>query len=62
MKVAIKVKNLLKAVNICSRLVSSRSSLEVLGNILIETDKNILKLSLELRLKRKARFLYLQDY
>jgi len=45
MKVAIKVKNLLKAVNICSRLVSSRSSLEVLGNILIETDKNILKLS-----------------
>lgn len=45
MKVAIKVKNLLKGVNICSRLVSSRSSLEVLGNILIETDKNILKLS-----------------
>ena len=45
MKVAIKVKNLLKAVNICSSLVSSRSSLEVLGNILIETDKNILKLS-----------------
>ena len=45
MKVAIKVKNLLKAVNICSRLVSSRNSLEVLGNILIETEKNILKLS-----------------
>ncbi len=45
MKVAVKVKYLLKAVNICSRLVSNRSSLEVLGNILIETDKNILKLS-----------------
>lgn len=45
MKVAIKVKNLLKAVNICSRLVSSRSSLEILGNILIETDKNVLRLS-----------------
>ena len=45
MKVAVRVKNLLKAVNICSRLVGSRSSLEVLGNILIETDKNVLKLS-----------------
>ncbi len=45
MKVAVKVKYLLKAVNICSRLVSNRSSLEVLGNILIETDKNTLKLS-----------------
>lgn len=45
MKVVIKVKNLLKAVNICSRLVGSRNSLEILGNILIETDKNILKLS-----------------
>jgi DNA polymerase-3 subunit beta len=45
MKVAIKVKNLLKAVSICSRLVTNRASLEVLGNILIETDKNTLKLS-----------------
>jgi len=45
MKVAVKVKNLLKAVSICSRLVTNRSSLEVLGNILIETDKNTLKLS-----------------
>lgn len=45
MKVVVKVKNLLKAVNICSRLVNNRNSLEVLGNILIETDKNILKLS-----------------
>ena len=45
MKVAVKVKNLLKAVSICSRLVTNRSSLEILGNILIETDKNTLKLS-----------------
>lgn len=45
MKVAVKVKNLLKAVNICSRLVNTRNSLEILGNILIETDKNTLKLS-----------------
>ena len=45
MKVAVKVKNLLKAVSICSRLVTNRASLEVLGNILIETDKNTLKLS-----------------
>lgn len=45
MKVAVKVKNLLKAVNICSRLVNSRNSLEILGNILIETNKNTLKLS-----------------
>lgn len=45
MKVAVKVKNLLKAVSICSRLVTNRTSLEVLGNILIETDKNTLKLS-----------------
>ncbi len=45
MKVAVKVKNLLKAVNICSRLVGSRNSIEVLGNILLETDKNTLKLS-----------------
>ncbi len=45
MKVAVKVKNLLKAVNICSRLVNNRNSLEILGNILIETNKNTLKLS-----------------
>ncbi len=45
MKAVVKVRNLLKAVNICSRLVGSRNSIEVLGNILLETDKNTLKLS-----------------
>src|SRR5437879_4510997 len=44
MKVVVKLKNLLNAVSICSRVIQSRNSVEILGNILLSTNKNTLLL------------------
>ncbi len=45
MKVQVLQENFLKALNICSRFVSSRVQLPVLANILLKTNKNKLSLS-----------------
>lgn len=54
MKVVVKLKNLLNAVAMSSRVIQSRNSVEVLGNILLSADKNSLELkatNLEVALK-----------
>lgn len=54
MKVVVKLKNLLNAVAMSSRVIQSRNSVEVLGNILLTADKNSLEIkatNLEVALK-----------
>lgn len=54
MKVVVKLKNLLNAVAMSSRVIQSRNSVEVLGNLLLSADKNSLEIkatNLEVALK-----------
>ncbi len=54
MKIVVKLKNLLNAVAMSSRVIQSRNSVEVLGNLLLSADKNSLEIkatNLEVALK-----------